>query len=399
MKTSLLAAPARGLGLFMALQLMACSSLIGLDELEKSHCAADCPRAGDGSSAGNSALGGSSLGGALVDSGGGAALGGGGLANGGASSAGTWTVGEAGGSGPSGGTGTGGAAGAGGGVSAAGAGGGPAMSGLCPGGPEPALSWQEHWNDHGQLLSRVYYDDCIALYFDADVAPSAKDWLVSFLDQAWSYSLATYGAMGKERTYVVVRQGRYLGGHSSTYVEGTHDGHATIDMGAASWTEPSYDLPATLLGWLVDNQGAHTKFGAPMAVEYGSDGFPLVYAYDLYRALAMDGTADQALTTFNGVVSARPRPGTYWFRDWFYWLWKNHGGAPLFARYQALLQQYYPASADHWMPAMTYGEYFHFMNGAAGVDLAPLIKHAFGSQASFDEELAAAKQAYPDIKY
>jgi hypothetical protein len=102
---------------------------------------------------------------------------------------------------------------------------------ICPGGPEPPLSWTEHWFEHDQKLTRVYFDDCVALYFDADVSPAAKDWLASFITEAWSYSLATYGKMGNERIYAVVHQGRYGGGHTALAIDDTHDHRTVLDMG------------------------------------------------------------------------------------------------------------------------------------------------------------------------
>jgi hypothetical protein len=79
--------------------------------------------------------------------------------------------------------------------------------------------------------------------------------------------------------------------------------------------------------------------------------------------------------------------------------WKDHGHAQVFASYESLLQKYYPAGADMWMPTMNYGQYFHFMSGAAGVDLVPLAREAFAWHADFDDEIAAAKTDFPDIKY
>jgi hypothetical protein len=280
-----------------------------------------------------------------------------------------------------------------------GAGGEAATVAVCPGGPEPPLSWTEHWYDHNQKLKRVHYDDCIALYFDPDVAPEAQDFLVPFLDDAWTYSLATYGKMGNERIYVVVHQGRHWGGHSSTFIEASHDNHAVIDMGTDVWTDGDFDLPAHLLAFLVDSEGAHSKFGAPMAERYGNEGFPLIYKYDLYLALGLTSTADDARAAFELIYNDDPYPDTYWFSDWFFPVWHDHGHAQVFANYNKLLQKYYPAGADMWMPTMSYGQYFHFMSGAAGVDLAPLARQAFVWHPDFDDEIAAAKVDFPNIKY
>jgi hypothetical protein len=39
------------------------------------------------------------------------------------------------------------------------------------------------------------------------------------------------------------------------------------------------------------------------------------------------------------------------------------------------------------------------MSGAAGVDLVPLARTAFQWNPDFDDEVAAAKVAFPDIEY
>jgi hypothetical protein len=374
----------RWLGLLPASLLpLSCSGLIGLADLEKADCIVDCTPGTGAASAGN------------ANGAGGVFAGGTGTGNqpsvGGVAGT-TSLAGVAGSVAAVGGSSTAGS-------DAGGAGGEAPTVGGCPGGPEPPLSWTEHWFEHNQKLTRVFYDDCVALYFDADVPLATKDWLAPFIGKAWSYSLATYGKMGNERIYAVVHQGRYNGGHSSTFVEASHDNRAVIDMGATSWKDGDYDLPAHLLGFLVDSEGAHSKFGAPQGDHYENVGFPLIYKYDLYSALGLTSTAAAALAEFNAELNDQPFPDTYWFRDWFYPVWKDHGRAQVFANYLSLLEKYYPAGADLWMPTMNYGQYFHFMSGAAGVDLAPLARNAFEWHPDFDEEIAAAKADFPDIEY
>jgi hypothetical protein len=170
-------------------------------------------------------------------------------------------------------------------------------------------------------------------------------------------------------------------------------------MAQSSWSDGDYDLPAHLLSFLVETEGAHSKLGAPKLEHYGNEGFPLIYKYDLYLALGLQSTAKQALASFSTIYNGQPYPKTYWFRDWFYPLWLNHGHAQVFANYQTLLEKYYPADSDNWMPTMNYGQYFHFMSGAAGGDVVPLARDAFQWHPDFDGEISAAKTDFPDIKY
>jgi hypothetical protein len=368
---------------------LACSPLIGLADLDKSDCVA-CASA-SGSSTGGAAGTPSSSG----------ALSGGSLSSAGNSS----SAGGSAGSSPSG--------GASGSLSVAGAPmqfpiGGDGSEGLggaapdlepCPGGPEPPLTWKEHWYEHTEDLTRVYYDACIAMYFDGDVTPEVKDWLIPFLDAAWSYSITTYGDFGGGRLYVVVHQGKFEGGHSAIIGEPSHDNRNVIDMGATAWAPGDYDLPAHLLGFIVDYAGAHPKLGAPKAEHYGNAGFPLIYKYDLYVALGLTNVASAALDYFNTVSNDQPYPDTFWFRDWFYPLWRDHGHAEIFKSYQSLLKEQYPIDADDWMPTANYGQYFHFMSGAANQDLESLARGAFEWHPDFDEEISSAKEDFPDITY
>jgi hypothetical protein len=373
--------------LAMSLALLACSSLIGLGDLDKAECA-DCELVNSGASMGGNGVAGSAPasggipGSAASGSGGysGSASSNGGI-SGSPSVAGAPVMFPIGGDGNEG---LGGAA--------------PNLE-VCPGGPEPPLTWTEDWFEHTEKLQRVYYDACIAMYFDAAVAPEAEDWLVPFLDAAWSYSLRTYGQVGDERLYVVVHQDKHYGGHSAIYGEASHGYRNVIDMGADSWPPGDYDLPSHLLAFVVDWAGAHSKFGAPQAHHYQNEGFPLIYKYDLYVALNLTNVATAALDYFNTLNNDEPAPGTYWFRDWFYPLWRDHGHAKVFANYMTLLDKHYPADVDHWMPFMTYGEYFHFMSGAAGEDLEPLAREAFEWQPEFDAELSAAKEDFSAIRY
>lgn len=388
----------QALVLTASLSSLACGALIGLDEMERVECVAPCAGAGglsQSTTAGRSSDTGGVASGGTVVSVDGSGNGSGGFAGAGdacgglgGSSTGGVSVGTT----PLGGGGATGATGS------AGGGAQPTSSAACPGGPEPPATWQEHWLDHTELLTRVHYDDCIAVYFDADVSPAVQDWLVPFVRRGWSYSLDTYGNMGSERLHVVVHQGRHSGGHVAAFVETSHDARATIDMGAPAWLADDFDLPARLLGLLVDIQGAHTKFGAPKAFHYGL-GFALIYQYDLYLALGLDAEAAAARLTFDEFSNSEPSPDVHWFRDWFQPLWSAHGGAQLFVNYLSLLEAHYPAGANDWMPPMSYGQYLHFMSGAAGLDLTPLAQEAGIWRDGFDAQIAAAKTRFPEIQY
>ena len=48
---------------------------------------------------------------------------------------------------------------------------------------------------------------------------------------------------------------------------------------------------------------------------------------------------------------------------------------------------------------MNWGEFIHFMSGAAHQDIRPLARRAFGWQREWDELYAKARQDFPGISY
>jgi hypothetical protein len=48
---------------------------------------------------------------------------------------------------------------------------------------------------------------------------------------------------------------------------------------------------------------------------------------------------------------------------------------------------------------MNWGEFIHFMSGAAHKDVRPLAKKAFGWPPEWDEQYNRARQDFPGIKY
>ena len=244
----------------------------------------------------------------------------------------------------------------------------------------------------------MYFDDCAVAYFDADVPPMAATWLGPYMSKVWAYSLQTYGTMGSEPVYAVFHQGKYLGGHSATFVEASHDFHNVIDAGGTDWTQNYSDITLTLLGFIVQATAAHTKFGSPAFNLWGNSEWQKIYKYDVYLGL---GQADQAAAAFDKFTASSvgfPRADTFWFRDWFYPLWRDHGHAQVMVDFFSLLEKYYPA-VDQQMSDMNWGEYVHFTSGAAHTNLKPLATQAFGWPTEWQAEFEQAQTDYPQITY
>lgn len=349
--------------------------------------------AGAGSSAGGSAAqaGSSGATGAGTSAGGDAPSGGaGGTTSGGAPNAGA----------PSGGAGGQAGAAAGGGDAGSGgeAGSGDVPAATCPGGPTPPDTWQEHWFEHVQNVKLVDYDDCAAIYFDDDMDPAQAAWIFPFVSKVWEYSLATYGWMGPERVYAIFHQGKYSGGHPSYYYDASHDYRNVSDAGGNNWSEGNWDLTSHELGHIVESTATHTKFGSPAFGLWGDSKWMEFYQYDLYLGLGMTEHAQVVFDRFTAASDNFPRPGTRWFRDWFYPLWRDYGHAQVMVRFFGLLEQHFPAQNQR-MRSMNWGEYVHFTSGAAQTDLKPLATTAFGWPDEWETQLQAARRDFPQITY
>jgi len=347
-----------------------CSSLLGLSSLEKVDCLDDCGGGGLDSAGGggsNNAAGNVEFGGASPQGGFPA------VAGGFENDAGASTFSEAGAAGEP-------------------------FGNACPGGPVPVASWKEHWFEHNQDLTRIYYDDCAVIYFDPDVNPAASAWLAPFVSNAWKYSVKTYGYLGPERVYAVFHQGHYGGGHMAMFYEDSHDFHSIEDMAANDWTQNYTDQVMILLGHIVERSAAHTKFGSPASAVWLNTPWSEFFEYDTLVGLGLNDQAAAAYNKYTKVALSFPRADSYWFRDWFYPLWRDHGHAQVMADFYALLEKYYPAT-DGQMPAMNWGEYIHFQSGSAHTNLKPLATAAFGWTPEWQDQFVQAEIAYPNITY
>jgi hypothetical protein len=263
----------------------------------------------------------------------------------------------------------------------------------CTGGPEPPASWQEHWFEHDQALSRVYYDDCVAVYFDADMDREQAQWLFSYMSRIWEYSLATYGPMGEDRLFAIFHQGKYGGGHPSYWYDGSHDNRNVTDQGGGSWREGTYDVASHEVGHIVESTAPYPRRTSPAFGLWMDSKWIEIYQYDLYLALGMDEHAATVFERFSATSDDFPRAGTHWFRDWFHPLWRDHGGARFMARFFQLLHEHYRGGGMNW------GEYVHFSSGAAGTDLKALATEAFGWPAQREQEWLDAREEFPAVVY
>ena len=365
------------------LTLASCGSLLGLDDLQKVDCTRDC--GGTGSTGGNNvASGGSSDGGSAPRAG---------TSN---SSAGSSSAGNAGTS--NGGT-TSGSAGS---SSEAGADAGGAGSADDCGGDEPPLQLSEAWYEHDQQLTRTSFGSCVAVYSDPDMAVGDMQWLGDFVQRAWAYNLEKYGRPSDARLFAIFHQSKYdagyKAGHSAAYYEASHDFRNVLDAGAQDWADGDYDLPAHLLSFVLEFTAVKGKQGSPASWIWSDEAFGEIYKYDLYVGLGMTEEAEAAFDQFEPVKHLYPVPESYWFADFYYPVWRDYGRTQVLVSFFELLEQHYPAT-NGVMANMSWGEYIHFMSGAAGHEVQTQATYAFGWFNEWQAELEKAQSDYPQITY
>lgn len=265
----------------------------------------------------------------------------------------------------------------------------------------PPATWQEHWFEHDQTLALFAHDEHVAVYLDADVDRADVAWILPFMSRLWQYSQKTYGgAPGPDpRLYSIHHQGRYLGAHAATYYDDTHDGRNATDCGPGPWRDGSFELPVRAVAQLIARANNGSR-GSPLSNVWAEGKWAEIFQYDAYRALGLMGESERLFERYSTASANLPRRDTYWFRDWFYPLWKDHGGALVFARFFQLLGRDFPRDATgRYRRPLNWGEYVHFTSGAAGRDLTALATAAFGWPARWQAELVRARAEFPGVIY
>ena len=267
----------------------------------------------------------------------------------------------------------------------------------------PPLTWKEHWFDHVQNLSRVYYDNDVAVYHDPDVDRTVE-WPNEFIGDAWRYTKKVYGDFGNSgRLFAVLHTGKYGGGHPSGYHDPSHDYRNVIDMGPGPWTTFDYGawaIPTHEIGHIVEGHSNATH-DSPAFGLWGDSKWMEIYQYDLYKGIGRSDYAqrwrDEKLT----VSDKFPRANSFWFRDWFLPIYEQHGENQVLSRYFSLLAQNFPKEANgvDYARALNWGEFVHFWSGAAGVSLKPQATKAFGWPDDWENQFKQARLDFPRVTY
>lgn len=275
----------------------------------------------------------------------------------------------------------------------------------------PPLTWREHWFEHNQLLSRVYYNDDVAVYYDDDMDRSIT-WPQRITTQIWRYVKEVYGDFGNdERLFVIMHAGKYSGGHPATYFDESHEFRNVIDNGQMnSWADSS--------GWNLDiltHEIGHIVEGASKNV-HRSPSFPIwrdskwmeIFQYDVYKSLGWESETERWYSMMMQGSDDFPRTGTKWFADWFYPIYSGYGETAVLNRYFELLATHYHKESIgggyyRYIGNLNFGEFIHFWSGAAEADLTDIALAAFGeldqNGTNWLPQFEKAKLDFPNFIY
>ncbi|HEY0715644.1 MAG TPA: hypothetical protein VGF45_23380 [Polyangia bacterium] len=282
----------------------------------------------------------------------------------------------------------------------------PVMRGCADGQPPPpTLADWSIGHPGGSPLTRVFFDEHVAVYNDSDVDAAATAWLHGFASRAFQYVKATYdprAKFGGNCLYLFVHDARGAAS-ASNYFDGFSGFRNSLDVGGTGWSQQTFrDVLLHQLANLVEgaNNGVHES---PAFVVWGNSKWAEFFKYDLLMALGMREEANLAYNKFIATVDSFPRADTHWFRDWFFPLWRDHGKAAVLMKFFGLVSQHFPKQAENGGRNMIYsrrmnlGEYVHFTSAAAGRNLSALATTAFGT--TFTAQFNQARADFPALTY
>lgn len=272
----------------------------------------------------------------------------------------------------------------------------------------PPPTWQEHWFEHNQLLSCVYYNDDLALYYDNDMDKSIT-WTRGSYTKIWQYIKKTYGSFGdSSRLYVVLHANKYSGGHPSPYYDASHDYRNVLDagLGLSDWYTEDGDklkLPIHEIGHIVASSSYGRRHDLQDETIWGDSKFAEIFIYDVLINTGYPGEAQNVYAQMlaqdpNAPYPGMTMPGVNFFIDWFFPIYTKYGQGAVLARYFEQIAKNVPMDRTN---DLNLGEFVHFFSGAAGANLSDQAKIAFGKywDANAIGQFKSAQQTFPNVKY
>jgi len=261
----------------------------------------------------------------------------------------------------------------------------------------PARGLTESWNDHDEALNRQFLDDFVAVYYDPEVNRDTE-WPFAYFSRAWQYINSNYGLFGSANYLHVVGHGEDKSSFYKTYFDDDAGNRNIIDFPVLDTvpTPTALDRSSVLMAQIVENAGNGVRLSPGAAV--WQDKFQEIFTYDLYRGLELADTTRVKSAYIERMVDF-PKPGTYWFRDWFLPMYEDYNGTATISSFFTILAANYPIDGTDYARDMNLGEMVHFFSGATGTDLEPLAIEAFDFSEDNKIELLQARAEFPDLNY
>lgn len=277
----------------------------------------------------------------------------------------------------------------------------------------------ESWSGHEQIMTKVAEGQDIAIYYNDDVQRGALRSHSEYIRKLWKHVKNTYGDFGPQsgRLYaffhanVPTSTPAYSTNSIQTYFDMQSECRNVLDFVGrmeTSWSRSMFngtskDLDAVTqeMAHLVEfsSKGVH---GSPTFQLWGEGPWKEIFTFDAYYSLGLQNEKQRwFLAAYNSKYDY-PKYDTYWFRDWFYPVYKHYGGGALLSKYFELLAKHYPrkdAMMWEYKRDLNLGEFVHFFSGAAQVDLKSHAARAFRWTHDDERELLRARNDFPQIWY
>ncbi len=247
---------------------------------------------------------------------------------------------------------------------------------------------------YGEFVQCRYFDDQVAIYFENKVGEEKSSWMYSYISEIVRYVKERYGDIHSQRIYAIFYNGKHLGGHPCYYFDPQGEYQNVIYLGSDRWDEKFDWLKDAILHEIahIVESTVHGRKGSPAFDLWGDSKWSEFFEYAFYQETGRGDDAQRRYRAFLNATDDFPRPGTHWFRDWFYPLWSRYGGSDVMREFYNLIAKYWDEGKK-----MNWGEFIHFMCGASQEDLRDLAFAAFGWTGEWETMFYQARTDYPQI--
>ena len=255
------------------------------------------------------------------------------------------------------------------------------------------------------LVSQKYSNpkSSVAVYYD-EFLPEEFSWPGKFISDLWKYTRATYGidSKGEDGTLLAILHGKKPEWKSTvqTHYDAAGQCRNIIEVSASKHTSewfikngPILDNITGQVATLVLNlyRGGHQY---PVYGDYEEEALKSIMMYDMYRGLGLKREEfrfyDQAVAKSTNY----PKKNTFWFRDWYYPIYKDQGNVVLNKYLRKNLEFFSKDYHKNGYIPVSLGQFVHVWSSVTGVDLKPRAELLFGWSLTDEYQFVDAKTKF-----